>query len=236
MASWLINFQKMYWELDQAAYTMVDELLTFTMEDFERYEHDLCKRQVADPNFQAISRAPSDLMQDFNKGVHRDPSSFPTMKNIKHWDNWQHVFTATAEAQGVSNVLDLWYIPATTAEAQLFDAHQTYLYAVLLQTVKDSSLEAIVINYMNQQVKDIWHDITNTAEASTSAEIKANSLLQFIITSVNFDDGKWRGMSKDFIVHWCEQLHQYNTLCGKAGANCSSVSRSCQGPDVTEYH
>jgi len=25
-------------------------------------------------------------------------------------------------------------------------------------------------------------------------------------------------MSKDFMVHWCEQLCQYNTLCGKAGA------------------
>jgi len=54
---------------------MADELLTFTMEDFERYEHDLHKRQVADPSFQAITppsmagRAPSNLMQDFDKGV-----------------------------------------------------------------------------------------------------------------------------------------------------------------------
>jgi len=210
MVSRLINFQKMYWELDQAGHTMVDELLTFTMEDFdfESDEHDLCKRQVADPNFQAISppstagRAPSNLMQDFNKGVHRDPLSFPTMKNIEQWDNWQRVFTATAEAQGVSNVLDLQYIPATTAEAQLFDAHQTYLYAVLLQTVKDSLLKAIVINNTNRQVQDIWRDITNAAKASTLAEIKANSLLQYI-TSVKLDDRKWRGTFKDFIVHYC---------------------------------
>jgi len=98
----------------------------------------------------------------------------------------------------------------------LFDAHQMYLYAVLLQTVKDSMLKSIVINYMNRQVQDIWRDITNAAEASTLAEIKANSLLQYI-TSVKLDDRKWRGTSKDFIVHWCKQLWQYNTLCGKAG-------------------
>jgi len=182
------------------------------MEDFERYEHDLCKRQVVDPNFQVASppstvgRAPSDPMQDFNKGARQDLSSFPTMKSIEQWDNWHHVFMATAEAQGVSNVIDLWYIPATVAESQLFDAHEMYLYAVLLQTVKDSLLKAIVINYMNQQkVQDIWRDITNATEASTSAEIKANSLLQYI-TSVKFDDRKWRGMSKDFIVHGCKQL------------------------------
>jgi len=133
------------------------------------------------------------------------------VKNIEQWDNWHHVFTATAEAQGVSNVLDLWYIPATVAESQLFDAHQTYHYMVLLQTVKDSLLKAIIINYMNQQMQDIRHNIINAAKASTSAEIKANSLLQHI-TSVKLDDGKWRGTSKDFIVHWCEQLRQYNTL------------------------
>jgi len=179
--------------------------------------HDLSKRQVADPNFQVASppptagRAPSNPMQDFNKGVQRDPSSFPTMKSIEQWDNWHRVFTATAEAQGVSNVLDLWYIPATVAESQLFDAHQTYHYMVLLQTVKNSLLKAIIINYMNQQVQDIWRDITKAAEASTSAEIKANSLLQYI-TSVKLDDGKWRGTSKDFTVHWCERLRQYNTL------------------------
>jgi len=108
------------------------------------------------------------------------------MKNIEQWDNWQHVFTATPEAQGVSNVLDLRYVPASTAKVQLFDAHQTYLYTVPLQTVKDSLLKAIIINHTNRQVQDIWHDITNTAKASTLAEIKANSLLQYI-TSVKFN-------------------------------------------------
>jgi len=75
IATWLINFQKMYWKYDGAGKTMVDKLLTITMEEFKKYEHDLCKRQVADPNFQVSSppptagRAPSDPIQDFNKGV-----------------------------------------------------------------------------------------------------------------------------------------------------------------------
>jgi len=75
IATWLINFQKMYWEYDGAGKTMVDELLILTMEEIEKYEHDLSKRQVTDPNFQVAppppmaGRAPSDPMQDFNKGV-----------------------------------------------------------------------------------------------------------------------------------------------------------------------
>jgi len=38
IATRLINFQKMYWEYDGARKTMVDELLTLTMEEFEKYE------------------------------------------------------------------------------------------------------------------------------------------------------------------------------------------------------
>ena len=54
-------------------------------------------------------------------------------------------------------------------------------------------------------------------EHSMSAGIKAADFLQYI-TSAKFDDGKWRGTSKDFIIHWCEQLHQYEELC-KDGIN-----------------
>jgi len=44
-----------------------------------------------------VGRAPSDPMQEFNKGVQRDPSSFPTMESIEQWENWQR---ATAEHKG----------------------------------------------------------------------------------------------------------------------------------------
>jgi len=94
IAARLISFQKMYWEYNDAGKTMVGELLTFTTAEFEKYELKLHRKQVADPNFQVssppptISRTSSDPIQDFKKGVRRDPTSFPTLKNIKQWDNW----------------------------------------------------------------------------------------------------------------------------------------------------
>jgi len=137
-------------------------------------------------------------------------------QDIEQWDNWKRVFEATAKAQWVNNVLDLKYNPSNPAEGQLFDTQQNYIYAVLLNTVKDSFLKSIIINHNNRNVQDCWEKIIAACESTTSAEIKANSLLQYI-TSVKFDDGKWRGTSKDFIKHWCEQLQQYSTLCSKPG-------------------
>ena len=55
-------------------------------------------------------------------------------------------------------------------------------------------------------------DLVQEAEWSTLAEIKATDLLHYI-TAAKFDDSKGRGTSKDFIIHWCEQLRLYRTLC-----------------------
>ena len=57
----------------------------------------------------------------------------------------------------------------------------------------------------------------HATKCSTSVEIKTADFLQYI-TSAKFNDGKRRGTSKDFIIHWCEQLHQYEELC-KYGIN-----------------
>jgi len=116
----------------------------------------------------------------------------------------------------VSNVLNPKYNPGSVALKKLLDAHQTYVYSVFLLKVKESFLKDIVINHDNQEVQLILEELTFTCENSTSAEIKANSLLQYIM-SVKYDDGKWRGKSKAFIIHWCEQLWQYNKLSSRSG-------------------
>jgi len=113
-------------------------------------------------------------------------------------------------------MLDLKYTPLNPLEAQVFDAQQNYIYTVLLNTIKDSFLKSIIINHNNRKVQECWEKIITACDASTVAEIKANSLLQYIM-SVKFDDGKWRETSKDFIIHWCKQLRQYGMLCGKPG-------------------
>jgi len=104
LATWLGNFQKMCWECEQAGNTMVDELLTFTMDKFEDYEQNLQLKQITNPNFQPITpipmagKPPNDPMQDFNKGICPDPSSFPMMKNIEQWDgNWWAVMAVEKE-------------------------------------------------------------------------------------------------------------------------------------------
>jgi len=127
------------------------------------------------------------------------------------------VFITTAQAQGVSNVLNPKYNPGSAALKKLFDAHQTYLYSVILLKMK----EILPQGHRHQPKQSagaryLGGDNSFACKNSTSAEIKANAHLQYI-TSIKYDDGKWRGTSKAFIIHWCEQLWQYNQLSSKAG-------------------
>jgi len=89
IATWLINFQKMYWEYDRARKTMVDELLTLMMKEFEKFEHDISKRQVANPNFQVVSPFPLAGRQSA-KQPHRRLQQGSMMRPIKFSYDEEH--------------------------------------------------------------------------------------------------------------------------------------------------
>jgi len=153
----LITFKQMYWEGVRAKLPWLDELLKMMLEFFKEYEQTVileCLEAQDDLDRPDALPLPPDskannLLAEFNKGIWWDPNSFPKIKAIEQWDNWQQVFVATAQAQGVSNVLNPKYVPGSAAAWKLFDAHQTYVYSVFLLKVKELFLKDIVINRNN---------------------------------------------------------------------------------------
>ena len=165
-----------------------------------------------------------DPLVEFWKGIKWDPSAYPILKDINQWDLWKRIFVATAEAQGIQNILNIGY-SLPRHEKPLFLEQQKYVYSVLLNMVKASTLKSIVINAKKDSIPQCWDTIMQAAECLTSAKIKATDLLQYI-TSAKYDDGKWRGTSKDFIIHWCEQLQQYKDLCCDGANQFSDVAKT----------
>ena len=96
-------------------------------------------------------------------------------------------------------------------DVTVFTEKQKYMYSVFLDKVKDPSLKAIIVSSTNATVPTCWEKMVRTVEQSVSAELTASTILTYI-TSIKFDDGKWRGTSKDFIIHWCEQVWLLESL------------------------
>ena len=213
---YITNFQAFYWD-HKGSGNPITDFLSITANEFDEFLVDYWWKQVNDPNNKPTPLAAGgkvlapDPLADFKKGVKHDPTHFPPIKDIKQWDSWKRLFVATAEMQGVKNVLEIAYT-LHAFEVNLFKEQQKYVYSVLLNTVKAPTLKSIIIDAKKDNIQKCWDDLVQEAEWSTSAEIKAADLLQYI-TSSKIDDGKWRGTSKDFIIHWCEQLQLYETLC-----------------------
>ena len=77
----------------------------------------------------------SDPVADFKKGIKRDSSLYPTLKDQKHWNNWNRSVIAQAHAHDISEVFDTNYIPSNEVEANLFQQKQIFAYSVLNKCV-----------------------------------------------------------------------------------------------------
>ena len=65
-----------------------------------------------------------DIIRDFTRGIKRDQSLFPKLKDEAKWDSYNRNLSAQCRAQGVANILDAAYTPATPEETTLFRYHQ----------------------------------------------------------------------------------------------------------------
>mmetsp|Transcript_41146 Transcript_41146/g.60925 ORF Transcript_41146/g.60925 Transcript_41146/m.60925 type:complete len:210 (-) Transcript_41146:922-1551(-) len=59
-------------------------------------------------------------VDSFKRGIKRDTSAFPTLNDENNQDQWHQDMQVQACAQGVDNVLDATYTPASTKETELF--------------------------------------------------------------------------------------------------------------------
>ena len=80
---------------------------------------------VPQPNF----RMPN-VQDQFLKGIKRNPSLFPTLKNEKFHDLWHCSFKNQMHAQGLHQVIETTYIALTPDEQAVFNFMQTFTYAV----------------------------------------------------------------------------------------------------------
>ena len=147
--------------------------------------------------------------ESFRRGIKRDPSLFPELKDERHNDAWHRSFMTQARAQGVDDALDVAYVPNTVEAMDLFQEKQKYLYAVLETKVKTDRGKLIVRKYdQTYDARAVYLELCEHHTKSTKAAMSAAALLSYI-TSERLGTGQWKGTAEGFITHWQEQVRQY---------------------------
>ena len=145
------------------------------------------------------------------------------MKKTKEWEQWDTQFRANVTTQGLSNILDPNYIPATYDDKMLFREQQHYMYAVFIRVLKTDKGKAIVRKYKGAyDAQSIYRELQEYASKSTQAVIDASTLLQYI-TTASLCDGSWNGTTEQFVLHWLEQVQLYEELIDVSAALSDSV-------------
>ena len=125
-----------------------------------------------------------DPLSDFKRGMKRDSSQFPVLKDEKQWDNWNRTACAQARAQDVAHVFDESYIPITPEDKALFQAKEIFMFAVFEKTLMTDQGKAFVRQHeKNAGAQLIYKALKEHAILSTKASIEASEILAYITSA-----------------------------------------------------
>jgi hypothetical protein len=168
--------------------------------------------------------SPVDL---FKRGIKRDPSYYPTLQDELWNDNWHRSFANQAREQDLIDVLNAAYVPNTSAENDLFQGKQKYMYAVLESKVNTAKGKAIIRKHESSfDAQKAYAELQSHHLTSTKASLSSVKILGYI-TSAKIGDGSWHGTAENFILNWKEQIRLYERLTPSSGPSQMNRNLPC---------
>ena len=135
------------------------------------------------------------------KGIKRDVTTFPILKNDEHWDAWNRQLIATSRMQDVADVLDEHYTPFTTEERDLFIAKQEFMYTVFERTILTSQGKDLICKHENDfNAQLIYKELLLYLKTSTKGLMTASNILAYL-TTARLTPESLKGTTQDFILH-----------------------------------
>lgn len=192
-----------------------DDWVGITDSDFDafRISPEYISAHTSSPAFQTVSpmktTPKTSTLESFRRGIKRDPTLFPTLKDEANNDKWHTKFFNQARSQGVEDVLDGNYKPSSKEEEELFAEKQKYVYSVLDDHVLTDEGKTIVRRHQQEaDAQSVYRELKEHHLFSTKALMTSSDTLSYI-TTARLGNGTWKGTFSSFINHWIDQVRQY---------------------------
>jgi hypothetical protein len=197
-----------------AGVSVEEEWLNMTAEEFDAYRvlgigNMLGNTAITAPAAPAATVQPRSPVDTFRRGIKRDPSAFPILKEEKLNDTWHRAMMIQARAQGVELVFDPNYIPITPEDQALFREMQKYVYAVLETVLRTDRGKAFIREHEDDfDAQTVYAKTLAHHHTSTKAQINSADTLTYI-TSARLGNNEWQGTTESFILHWQNQVRMH---------------------------
>ena len=123
----------------------------------------------------------------------------------------------TAKSQRVHKVLDADYVP-TMANEELFHLHCDFMLSVFTMVFKTDKSKSILKEHVTLNkptaAQDIWRDLQEYFKGSTTSRDQIEQYRNYCSTTW-INDGKWKGNTHSYILHFQQQVRNYDKLAPK---------------------
>ena len=166
-------------------------------------------------------------MISFKKGIKREETAYPTLKDERNFDGFSRSLYITAKSHECEQVLDSDYTPSN-AEKDLFEAKQIFMFSVFDKHLLTDMGKTIVRKYVHTtDAQSVWKDFQDHMKSSSKGASEKRRLTEYM-TNTTLDDnykGKQSNLYfismsssdnwKKFLIHLNIFLHKSNYSCCK---------------------
>ena len=154
----------------------------------------------------------SSQVMNFKRGIKRDISAYPTLKDEKYYESFKRSVLVTARVHDCEEIIQPTFRTRGDAVClELFSLKNDFMYSVFNKCILSDMGKTIVRKHLdNMNAQRVWEEFATHMTTSSKGKAEKRRLHTFVTTPVL--DKSWKGTTEQFILHFNEQLRQLDEV------------------------
>ena len=193
--------------------TMMMSLMILLMRviGYCKQEENTCNLLYIIPSLQQSQETlPIKKCVSFRKGITREETAYPTLKDERYFDSFSRSLYITAQSHECEDVLVHEYTPSNS-EKELFEPKQDFMFSVLDKHLLTDMGKTIVRKYVHTtDAQSVWKDFQEDMKSSSKGVCEKRRLTQSVTNTVL--DNNYKGTTEQFALYFNEQFRQLEEI------------------------
>ena len=167
---------------------------------------------ASDPRAAPSIPSCSTQLLNFKRGIKRDISAYPTLKDEKYYESFKRSVLVTARAHDCEEILQPTFRPRGDADnLELFRLKNDFMYSVFNKCLLSDMGKTIVRKHLdNMNAQRVWEEFATHMTTSSKGKAEKRRLHTYVTTTDL--DKSWKGTTEQFILLFNEQFRQLDEV------------------------
>ena len=167
---------------------------------------------ASDPRAAPSTPSCSTQFLNFKRGIKKDISAYPTLKDKKYYESFKRSVLVTARAHDCEEILQPTFRPRGDADSlELFRLKNDFMYSVFNKCLLSDMGKNIVRKHLdNMNAQRVWEEFATHMTTSSKGKAEERRLHTYVTTTGL--DKSWKRTTEQFILHFNEQFRQLDEV------------------------